>query len=76
MNTNLTNKQLEVINQEVKAFLSNFDYLAIMKYNGFYFVYISENDLKENRFTYNTKDLKTIKGWLYACVQCKNGVVK
>ena len=76
--SNLTKKQMEVIEDNLRAYKSNFDYIVI-EYDSVskgYYVYTSEERYKDNSWTQYCYNIDYLNGWLYGCVQAINGIMK
>lgn len=74
-NMNLTVKDLKKIEQNLRAFTSNFDTdIRIEKsvYDKQYYVFLGNDE----SYKFFADDINSINGWLYGCVQTKNGIVK
>jgi hypothetical protein len=75
---NLTKKQVEVIEDNLRAYKSNFDYIVI-EYDslskGFY-VYTSQERKRQGSWTQYCYNVDYLNGWLYGCVQAVNGIMK
>ena len=73
LKNNLTKRENEIIEKELRAFNNNFMKVKVIKNNRYYFIY-QNNDITQ--WIYNTNNINTVKGWLYGCVQTKNKMVR
>lgn len=66
---NLSKKELDVVIKQMEAFESHYEYLAVMKYNNRYFIFVNEEKQNNNEWIYSTDKIEEVRGWLYAAVQ-------
>ena len=74
----LTKKQMEVIEDNLRAYKSNFDYISIKKedYGVGFYVYTDKERDEFGNWTQYCYNIDYLNGWLYGCVQAVNGIVK
>ena len=74
----MTKRQMEIIEDNLKAYKNNFGYIKIEKQEcgkGFY-VFTSESRYEQGSWTQYCNNIDYLNGWLYGCVQAANGVMK
>lgn len=74
----MTNKQKEIIKDNLNAYKSNFGYISIEKEDcgkGFY-VYTSPERKEQGSYTQYCYSIDYLNGWLYGAVQANNGIMK
>lgn len=74
----MTNKQKEIIKDNLNAYKNNFGYLSIEKEdygNGFY-IYTSQERKEQGAYTQYCYNIDYLNGWLYGAVQAVNGIMK
>lgn len=74
----MTNKQKEIIKDNLNAYKANFGYISIEKAeyeNGFY-VFTSEERKAAGSWTQYCYNIDYLNGWLYGAVQAVNGIIK
>lgn len=74
----MTEKQKELIKDNLQAYEANFDYIKIEKENygsGFY-VFTSEERYQQGSWTQFCYNIDYLNGWLYGCVQAANNIMK
>lgn len=67
----MTNKEKELIKDNLKAYKNNFKYIKIVKAdygNGFY-VFTSEKQVESGSWTEYCPNIDYLNGWLYGAVQ-------
>lgn len=71
----MTNRQKEIISDNLKAFITNFGDVRIetSEYGGGFFVFSPANSETHVQYCYN---IDYLNGWLYGCVQAANKRVK
>ena len=74
----MTNKQMEIINDNLRAYKYNFGYICIEKedYGKGFYVFTSEERKEQGSWTQYCYNIDYLNGWLYGCVQAANGIVK
>ena len=74
----LTKKQMEVIEDNLRAYKTNFEYIEI-EYDelteGFY-VYTSQQAKEQGEFFEYFYNIDYLNGWLWGCVQTVNNKLK
>ena len=74
----MTKKQMEKIEDNLRAYKNNFDYIEIEKEQcgkGFY-VFTSKERYEQYCWTQYCENIDYLNGWLYGCVQAINGIMK
>ena len=74
----MTKKQMEKIEDNLRAYKNNFDYIEIEKEQcgkGFY-VFTSKERYEQYSWTQYCENIDYLNGWLYGCVQAINGIMK
>ena len=74
----MTKKQKEIIEDNLKAYISNFGYIHIEKEicgKGFY-VFTSEERKEQGSWTQFCYNIDYLNGWLYGAVQAVNKIMK
>lgn len=74
----MTNTEKEIIKDNLRSYKNNFDYIHIEKEvcgEGFY-VFTSEQRLKEGSWTQFCYNIDYLNGWLYGAVQANNKIMK
>ena len=73
-----TRSQMESINDNLRAYLANFDYLKITKadYGKGFYVYTDEQRAESGSWTQYCYNIDYLNGWLYGAVQAVNGIMK
>ena len=71
----MTNKQREIIKDNLRAFIANFGDVKIEKedYGEGFYVFSPADSKSHVQYCYN---IHYLNGWLYGCVQAVNGMVK
>lgn len=72
----LTNKQTEKIQDNLRAYKANFEYIKIERAdygNGFY-VFTTSEKAEQGSWTQYCENIDYLNGWLYGCVQAVNGM--
>lgn len=74
----MTEKQKEIIADNLRAYKVNFGYIKIEKedYGKGFYVFISEEKAKQGSWTQYCYNIDYLNGWLYGCVQGAMGCVK
>lgn len=73
----LTIKETEKINKNLKAFNANFEEIKILKFYKNYYIFIAKNiNSQYSNYIQTTANIEYINGWLYGAVQAKNKIVK
>lgn len=70
----MTERQKEIIEDNLGAYLANFDYIRIEKgdYGRGFYVFTSE----EGSYTQYCYNIDYLNGWLYGAVQANNKMMK
>ena len=73
-----TRAQMELIHDNLRAYLANFGYLKIVKadYGGGFLVYTDEQRAEYGNYTHYCYSFDYLNGWLYGAVQAVNGIMK
>lgn len=74
----MTNRQKEIIKDNLNAYKANFGYISIENEEcgkGFY-VYTSPECKEQGSYTQYCYNLDYLNGWLYGAVQANNGIMK
>lgn len=69
----MTKNEIAIATRYMNAFIENFGNEYIIEKNSGYF-YVHKDD--GCGYVFNADNINTINGWLYGCVQTKNGMVK
>ena len=74
----MTKKQIEIIEDNLRAFKANFEYIEIVEedYGKGFYVYTSQEEKEQGSWTQYCYDIDYLNGWLYGCVQGVNGIIK
>ena len=74
----MTVKQMEIINDNLRAYKNNFGYISIEKadYGRGFYVFTSEERKAQGSYTQYCYNIDYLNGWLYGCVQAINGMMK
>lgn len=73
----MTNRQKEIIKDNLNAYINNFGYISIEKISGKGFcVFTSEERKACGDYTQCCYNIDYLNGWLYGAVQATNGVMK
>ena len=75
---NLTKKQMEVIDRNLRAYINNFGYIAIEResYGKGFYIFTTPERRENADWTQYCHNIDYLDGWLYGCVQTINGIVK
>lgn len=74
----MTERQMEIIKDNLTAYRNNFGYICIEKAdygNGFY-VFTSPERKEQGSWTQYCYNIDYLNGWLYGAVQAANGIMK
>lgn len=74
----MTKKQMEIINDNLRAYKNNFDYIEIVKADfgkGFY-VFTSKERKEQGSWTEYCYNIDYLNGWLFGAVQAINRIIK
>lgn len=74
----MTEREKEIIKDNLKVYLANFGYLHIESAdvgNGFY-VFTSPERKEQGSYTHFCYSIDYLDGWLYGAVQAVNGIMK
>lgn len=74
----MTKKQMEIINDNLRAYKNNFDYIEIVKEDcgkGFY-VFTSKERKEQGSWTEYCYNIDYLNGWLFGAVQAINRIMK
>ena len=74
----MTNRQKEIIKDNLNAYIANFGYISIEKadYGKGFYVYTSEERKASGSWTQFCYNIDYLNGWLYGAVQATNGIMK
>lgn len=74
----MTQKQKEIIADNLRAYENNFGYIKIVKedYGKGFYVFTSEERVEQGSWTQFCYNIDYLNGWLYGCVQAANGIMK
>ena len=74
----MTQKQKEIIADNLRAYENNFGYIKIVKedYGKGFYVFTSEERAEQGSWTQFCYNIDYLNGWLYGCVQAANGIMK
>ena len=74
----MTNREKEIIKDNLRAYTSNFGYIHIEKadYGKGFYVFTSEERKKQCSWTQFCYNIDYLNGWLYGAVQAANGIMK
>lgn len=74
----MTNRQKEIIANNLRAYKNNFGYIAIEKesYGRGFYVFTSEERKEQGSYTQYCYNIDYLNGWLYGAVQAVNGIMK
>lgn len=74
----MTNRQKEIIADNLRAYKHNFGYIAIEKesYGKGFYVFTSEERREQGSWTQYCYNIDYLNGWLYGAVQAANGIMK
>lgn len=74
----MTKKQMEIIEDNLRAYKHNFGYIEIEEedYGEGFYVFTSKERKEEGSWTQYCYDIDYLNGWLYGCVQTINGIIK
>ena len=74
----MTNRQIEIIKDNLNAYKANFGYISIEKEisgKGFY-IFTDEAKKASGDYTQYCYNIDYLNGWLYGAVQAVNGIMK
>lgn len=74
----MTKRQMEIINDNLRAYKNNFDYIEIVKedYGKGFYVFTSKEGKEQGSWTQYCYNIDYLNGWLYGAVQAINGIMK
>lgn len=74
----MTKKQMEIINDNLRAYKNNFGYIKIEKedYGKGFYIFTSEERAEQGSWTQYCCNIDYLNGWLYGAVQAVNGIMK
>ena len=74
----MTNRQMEFINDILRAYKINFGYIEIVKedYGKGFYVLTSKEGKEQGSWTQYCYNIDYLNGWLYGAVQAINGIMK
>lgn len=74
----ITKKQMEVINDNLRAYKNNFGYIEIVKedYGKGFYVFTNQERKEQGSWTQYCYNIDYLNGWLYGAVQAINGIMK
>ena len=74
----ITKKQMEVINDNLRAYKNNFGYIEIVKedYGKGFYVFTNQERKEQGSWTQYCYNIDSLNGWLYGAVQAINGIMK
>ena len=78
MGNAMTNRQKEIIKDNLNAYIANFGYISIEKsdYGKGFYVYTSEERKEQGSWTQFCYNIDYLNGWLYGAVQAANGIME
>ena len=78
MGNAMTNRQKEIIKDNLNAYIANFGYISIEKadYGKVFDVYTSEERKEQGSWTQFCYNIDYLNGWLYGAVQAANGIME
>lgn len=74
----MTKKQMEVTNDNLRAYKNNFGYIEIVKedYGKGFYVFTNQERKEQGLWTQYCYNIDYLNGWLYGAVQAINGIMK
>ena len=74
----MTNKQKEIIKDNLNAYIANFGYIKIVSedYGKGFYIYTDEQRAEAGSWTQYCYNIDYVNGWLYGAVQAINGIMK
>lgn len=74
----MTKRQKEIIEDNLRAYKSNFGFISIEKadYGDGFYVFTSPERKESGNWTQYCYNIDYLNGWLYGCVQGANKVMK
>ena len=74
----MTNKEKEIIKDNLRAYINNFGYIHIVKeeYGKGLYVFTSEERKEQGSWTQYCYNIDYLNGWLYGAVQAANKIMK
>lgn len=74
----MTEYEKEIINDNLRAYLTNFGYLHIepAEAGGGFYVFTSPERKESGNYTQFCYNIDYLNGWLYGAVQAVNGIMK
>lgn len=74
----MTEKQKEIIKDNLRSYKANFDYIRIEKadYGDGFYVFTSEERYESGSWTQFCYNIDYLNGWLYGAVQAANNIMK
>lgn len=74
----MTNKQKEIIADNLRAYIANFGKIIVEKadYDRGFYVYLNEQEKGEGHYIQYCYNIDYLNGWLYGAVQAANGIMK
>lgn len=74
----MTEKQKEIIKDNLRSYKANFDYIRIEKedYGPGFYVFTSQERYEQGSWTQFCYNIDYLNGWLYGAVQAINGIMK
>lgn len=77
-NVIMTNKQKEIIKDNLNAYITNFGYIRIVPedYGKGFYIFTDEQRAEAGCWTQYCYNIDYVNGWLYGAVQAVNGIMK
>lgn len=72
----ITNKEYEIIKDNLDAYKANFGYISIEKRGKSFYVFTDEKRKADSNWTNVCDNIHYLNGWLYGAVQAANGIMK
>lgn len=74
----MTNRQKEIIKDNLNAYITNFGYIRIVPedYGKGFYIYTDEQRAESGCWTQYCYNIDYVNGWLYGAVQSVNGIMK
>lgn len=74
----MTNRQKEIIKDNLNAYIANFGYIKIVRedYGKGFYIFTDEQRAESGSWTQYCYNIDYVNGWLYGAVQAVNGIMK
>lgn len=74
----MTNRQKEIIKDNLNAYIANFGYIKIVPedYGKGFYIFTDEQRAESGSWTQYCYNIDYVNGWLYGAVQAINGIMK